>query len=135
MKQAALEAGIAVTDELASVTEVGADLGVVVAYGRLIGSDVLDALPLVNLHFSLLPRWRGAAPVERALLAGDERTGVCRHAGRLRARRGRRVRLRRDPHPPRRRPRLAPSASRRVGDGDAPRAPGWRFPRPPAPGG
>jgi methionyl-tRNA formyltransferase len=38
---------------------------------------VLAALPFVNLHFSLLPRWRGAAPVERALLAGDTETGVC----------------------------------------------------------
>jgi methionyl-tRNA formyltransferase len=37
---------------------------------------VLAALPMVNIHFSLLPRWRGAAPVERAILAGDERTGV-----------------------------------------------------------
>jgi methionyl-tRNA formyltransferase len=54
-----------------------ADLGVVVAYGRLIKPHVLAALPMVNLHFSLLPRWRGAAPVERALLAGDEVTGVC----------------------------------------------------------
>ena len=54
------------------------DLGVVVAYGRLIGSDVL-ALPrrgILNIHFSLLPRWRGAAPVERALMAGDPMTGV-----------------------------------------------------------
>jgi methionyl-tRNA formyltransferase len=38
---------------------------------------VLDHLTMVNVHFSLLPRWRGAAPVERAILAGDERTGVC----------------------------------------------------------
>src|SRR5690606_37756208 len=38
---------------------------------------VLEALPMVNLHFSLLPRWRGAAPVERAYLAGDRVTGVC----------------------------------------------------------
>ena len=38
---------------------------------------VLDRLPMVNLHFSLLPRWRGAAPVERALLEGDAETGVC----------------------------------------------------------
>ena len=38
---------------------------------------MLAALPMVNLHFSLLPRWRGAAPVERALLAGDDLTGVC----------------------------------------------------------
>ncbi len=47
-----------------------------VAFGRLIEVPVLAALPMVNLHFSLLPRWRGAAPVERAILAGDERTGV-----------------------------------------------------------
>jgi len=38
---------------------------------------VLDRLAFVNMHFSLLPRWRGAAPVERAILAGDRRTGVC----------------------------------------------------------
>jgi methionyl-tRNA formyltransferase len=49
----------------------------VVAFGKLIKPHVLEALPLVNVHFSLLPRWRGAAPVERALLAGDDRTGVC----------------------------------------------------------
>jgi len=55
----------------------GIELGVVVAYGRLIRPPVLAALEMVNLHFSLLPRWRGAAPVERALMAGDERTGVC----------------------------------------------------------
>lgn len=50
----------------------------VVAYGMLLPPDVLDVprLGCVNLHFSLLPRWRGAAPVERAILAGDERTGV-----------------------------------------------------------
>lgn len=53
------------------------DLGVVVAYGRIIKPHVLAELPMVNLHFSLLPRWRGAAPVERALLAGDAETGVC----------------------------------------------------------
>jgi methionyl-tRNA formyltransferase len=50
---------------------------VVVAFGRLIKPHVLAALPMVNMHFSLLPRWRGAAPVERALLAGDAKTGVC----------------------------------------------------------
>ncbi len=53
------------------------DLGVVVAYGRILPAEVLAAVPMVNLHFSLLPRWRGAAPVERALLAGDRETGVC----------------------------------------------------------
>ncbi len=57
----------------------GAELGVVVAFGQLLPTALLDALPsgFVNLHFSLLPRWRGAAPVERALLAGDAETGVC----------------------------------------------------------
>ena len=54
------------------------DLGVVVAYGRILRPDVLD-LPrggFLNAHFSLLPRWRGAAPVARALLEGDPMTGV-----------------------------------------------------------
>ena len=55
----------------------GAELGVVVAYGRLIKADVLGAVPMLNVHFSLLPRWRGAAPLERAVLAGDKVTGVC----------------------------------------------------------
>ena len=55
----------------------GASLGVVVAYGRLVKPPVLAAVPMVNVHFSLLPRWRGAAPVERAILAGDTETGVC----------------------------------------------------------
>jgi methionyl-tRNA formyltransferase len=53
-------------------------VGVVVAYGRILRPEVL-ALPergLLNIHFSLLPRWRGAAPVARALMAGDEMTGV-----------------------------------------------------------
>ena len=77
VKAAAMELGLAVTDSVDDVLTVGADLGVVVAYGRLIRPHVLDQLALVNVHFSLLPRWRGAAPVERALLAGDERTGVC----------------------------------------------------------
>ena len=49
--------------------------GVVVAYGRIIKEPLLSLIPLVNLHFSLLPRWRGAAPVERAILAGDTHTG------------------------------------------------------------
>ena len=57
----------------------GAQLGVVVAFGQLLPVSLLEALPLgfVNVHFSLLPRWRGAAPVERAILAGDAETGVC----------------------------------------------------------
>jgi methionyl-tRNA formyltransferase len=54
------------------------DTVVVVAYGAILPPDVLAVpkLGCVNVHFSLLPRWRGAAPVERAILAGDERTGV-----------------------------------------------------------
>jgi methionyl-tRNA formyltransferase len=54
------------------------DVLVVVAYGLILPKAVLEIPPLgcVNVHASLLPRWRGAAPVERALLAGDERTGV-----------------------------------------------------------
>jgi methionyl-tRNA formyltransferase len=56
----------------------GADLAVVGAYGLLLPKPILDAprLGCVNLHASLLPRWRGAAPIERAILAGDEETGI-----------------------------------------------------------
>ena len=77
VKAAAETLGLRVEHDLTAVSEVGAELGVVVAYGRIIPRAVLERLPMVNIHFSLLPRWRGAAPVERALLAGDERTGVC----------------------------------------------------------
>lgn len=54
------------------------DVGVVVAFGRIIRPQVLDIpeLGYLNVHFSLLPRWRGAAPVERALMAGDTMTGA-----------------------------------------------------------
>ncbi|MBK9178352.1 MAG: methionyl-tRNA formyltransferase [Acidimicrobiales bacterium] len=77
VKAAALELGLPVTDRVDDALGMGADLGVVVAYGRLVRPHVLAVLPMVNLHFSLLPRWRGAAPVERAILAGDPETGVC----------------------------------------------------------
>jgi methionyl-tRNA formyltransferase len=77
VKAAALELGLPVTEVLEAVPEAGAELGVVVAYGRIIPEAVLDVVPMVNLHFSLLPRWRGAAPVERAILEGDAATGVC----------------------------------------------------------
>jgi methionyl-tRNA formyltransferase len=77
VKAAAAELGLAVTDRVADVVDAGVELGVVVAFGRLIRRPVLEQVPMVNLHFSLLPRWRGAAPVERALLAGDTETGVC----------------------------------------------------------
>ena len=77
MKAAATELGVGVTDQVDDVIDSGAELGVVVAFGRLIKPHVLAALPMVNVHFSLLPRWRGAAPLERAILAGDTETGVC----------------------------------------------------------
>ncbi len=85
VKVAATELGLTVVtparagdvrDEIAAS---GAELGVAVAFGQLLRPAVLAALPhgFVNLHFSLLPRWRGAAPVERAILTGDDETGVC----------------------------------------------------------
>ncbi len=76
VKAAALELGLPVSHRVDDVIETGAELGVVVAFGKLIKAPVLAAVPMVNMHFSLLPRWRGAAPVERALLAGDTETGV-----------------------------------------------------------
>lgn len=77
VKALALELGLPMTTVVDEVLEVGADLGVVVAFGRIIKPHVLDQLAMVNLHFSLLPEWRGAAPVERAILSGDQQTGVC----------------------------------------------------------
>ena len=64
-----------VTDELVAA---GVQVGVVAAFGQLLPTSLLDAVPhgLLNVHLSVLPRWRGAAPVERAILAGDEETGV-----------------------------------------------------------
>ena len=78
VSRAAAELGVPVTHDPSDAVAAAstADGAVVVAYGRLIGSDVLEALPALNVHFSLLPRWRGAAPMERAILAGDEVTGV-----------------------------------------------------------
>ena len=65
----------AVVDE---VIALDADLGVIVAYGGLVREPLLSAprLGWINLHFSLLPRWRGAAPVQHAIMAGDEVTGA-----------------------------------------------------------
>ena len=65
----------AATDEIIAL---GADLGVIVAYGGLVREPLLSAPAhgWINLHFSLLPRWRGAAPVQRAIIAGDEVTGA-----------------------------------------------------------
>ena len=63
---------------LAAVESWRPDVAVVVAYGQLLSDDTISAVPhgWWNVHFSLLPRWRGAAPVQQALLAGDEVTGV-----------------------------------------------------------
>jgi methionyl-tRNA formyltransferase len=77
VKAAATELGLPVTHDMDDLTTAGVELAVVVAYGRIIPARLLEQIPMVNLHFSLLPRWRGAAPVERAILAGDRETGVC----------------------------------------------------------
>lgn len=87
VKEAALAAGIQVLQPLnfkaeaerAQLAELNPDLMVVVAYGLLLPQAVLDIprLGCLNIHASLLPRWRGAAPIQRAIAAGDEETGVC----------------------------------------------------------
>ena len=86
VKVVALAAGIPVyqpltlktDEELQQLAVLNADLIVVVAYGMILSQAVLDLPPLgcINVHGSLLPRWRGAAPIQRALMAGDEKTGV-----------------------------------------------------------
>ena len=60
------------------ITDLAPDLGVIVAYGGLVREPLLSTprLGWINLHFSLLPRWRGAAPVQRAIIAGDDLTGA-----------------------------------------------------------
>jgi methionyl-tRNA formyltransferase len=77
VKAAATKLDLPVSHAVDDALGVDAELGVVVAFGQIIKPHVLAVLPMVNLHFSLLPRWRGAAPVERAILAGDAETGVC----------------------------------------------------------
>ncbi|MDQ6968644.1 MAG: methionyl-tRNA formyltransferase [Mariprofundaceae bacterium] len=88
VKKAALDAGIdVITPEslrnddqaLAWLNAKKADFLVVVAFGMILPNQWLDAPSIapINVHASLLPRWRGAAPIERALLAGDDETGVC----------------------------------------------------------
>jgi methionyl-tRNA formyltransferase len=80
-KQAAERLGIPVRqpERLDGSFDVGADAVVVAAYGALIPEVLLDEALWLNVHPSLLPRWRGAAPVERALMAGDRETGVTIH--------------------------------------------------------
>jgi methionyl-tRNA formyltransferase len=87
VKKLALEKGIEVFQPLtlkdaeaqAKVAAVGAAVMVVAAYGLILPQAVLDmpTFGCINIHASLLPRWRGAAPIQRALLAGDAETGVC----------------------------------------------------------
>ncbi|MBD3634858.1 MAG: methionyl-tRNA formyltransferase, partial [Methylophaga sp.] len=86
VKQLALEHDIPVEqpldfkseDSLQTLAAYEADLMVVVAYGLLLPQKVLDTpkLGCINVHASLLPRWRGAAPIQRAILAGDTESGV-----------------------------------------------------------
>lgn len=66
------------TEEQRFLAEVGADILIVAAYGLILPPTVLDITRLgaINIHASLLPRWRGAAPIQRALLAGDTKTGI-----------------------------------------------------------
>ena len=66
------------TEELQKFTELKADVAVVAAYGLILPLPVLEAYPFgcLNLHASLLPRWRGAAPIQRAIEAGDAKSGV-----------------------------------------------------------
>jgi len=59
------------------IAAAGAEVAVVCAFGQLVKEPLLSAIEWLNVHPSLLPRWRGAAPIERAIMAGDERTGVC----------------------------------------------------------
>lgn len=66
------------TEELQKFTELKADVAVVAAYGLILPLSILEAYPFgcLNLHASLLPRWRGAAPIQRAIEAGDAKSGV-----------------------------------------------------------
>ncbi|MCW3848758.1 methionyl-tRNA formyltransferase [Sphingomonas sp. LB-2] len=66
-------------EAVAAFAALKADVAVVAAYGLILPQSVLDAprLGCLNVHASLLPRWRGAAPIQRAILAGDSETGVC----------------------------------------------------------
>jgi len=79
VKAAALALGIPVSHDINDVLKLNPDglLGVVVAFGNIIAPEILQHVPMINIHYSALPRWRGAAPVERAILSGDSTTAVC----------------------------------------------------------
>ena len=64
------------TDTLRALDEAALDVGMVCAFGQLIKPPLLHRVEMLNVHPSLLPRWRGAAPIERAIMAGDAETGV-----------------------------------------------------------
>ncbi len=86
VKQLAMAQGLPVfqpptlrdTESISRIAAVGADAMVVAAYGLILPSNVISLFPVgcINIHASLLPRWRGAAPIQHALLAGDRETGV-----------------------------------------------------------
>jgi methionyl-tRNA formyltransferase len=59
------------------ILEAGGGWASICAFGQIIKEPLLSELPMLNVHPSLLPRWRGAAPIERAIMAGDQKTGVC----------------------------------------------------------
>jgi methionyl-tRNA formyltransferase len=79
VKTAARELNIPVSHDINDVLKLNPDglLGVVVAFGSIIATTILQHVPMINIHYSALPRWRGAAPVERAILEGDSTTAVC----------------------------------------------------------
>jgi methionyl-tRNA formyltransferase len=85
VKKCAIELGLPVTqyqkilpEHYQTLRDFGADIGVVVAFGQILKKEFIEIprLGLINLHSSLLPRWRGAAPIHWALLSGDQETGV-----------------------------------------------------------
>ena len=80
-KEAAERLGIPVLqpDRPNAALELAADMVVIAAYGRIVPTELLERALWLNVHPSLLPRWRGAAPVERAIMAGDLETGVTIH--------------------------------------------------------
>ena len=85
VKATALELGLPVIDLkprspefMEALNNLHADIAAVIAYGNILPKNVLDAVPMgwYNLHFSLLPQWRGAAPVQRSIWAGEKVTGA-----------------------------------------------------------